>query len=469
MAWGQLSPPDISHDGRIVAFHSNAPAEGSGNDPTTPTVWVKDRDADGNGEFDDPTPAGSLLATSLRPIDLEPGGFADPPALSPDGRFVLAGTAVLIFAAAHAIDLSTGQFTLVAPGVKGSRALSRGGLSGAMLRFEFNPTDPDHLDPSIWGVDTAAVPILDTTSDGDLDDFLPAVFDTETEQTSFVSQGVSEMRVAGRNALFLTPEDRIGLFGSPGSDLNADGDSEDEVVSLWRDAAGPAEAVVDLGLAASAIQLSETCIAAIDADTSVLKIIDDIASATAQSWSDTGEQALDDLQIEGDFVAYRSPAGNLKIWDCQQGTATDTGGVAVDFVFRQPILAYRQAEQDPAPGDLNGDLDFDDLVLSIYDLGPPAQVFDTERAVVPCSLDICDRNLPYKIRGEGEGKTVVFFTREQDQGPLGSGCVDLDPGCDLDGNGEGTDEVIHRFDLPKARSLSAAGEGSGLAWTQRLR
>jgi Tol biopolymer transport system component len=77
----------ISADGRFVAFDSQAPNLVAGDANGQRDVFVRDRDADGNGVFDEP--GGSrTVRVSVSSSGVEADGDSQHPAISADGRFV---------------------------------------------------------------------------------------------------------------------------------------------------------------------------------------------------------------------------------------------------------------------------------------------------------------------------------------------------------------------------------------------
>lgn len=120
--------PAISADGRYVAFTSDASTLVDGAVPYQPTqAYLHDRDADGNGVFDEP----GGTTTSLVSAGLD-GGFADgnvdAARVSADGRYVLFGSQATTLTAAgnpdqrahlYRRDRLTGQTTLIDRAVTG--------------------------------------------------------------------------------------------------------------------------------------------------------------------------------------------------------------------------------------------------------------------------------------------------------------------------------------------------------------
>ena len=86
---------DISADGRFVAFRTGAPnlLPPPGDTNGTSDVFVHDRDADGDGIFDESGGAGSTVTerVSVGPAGLEANGGSgsERAHMSPDGRFIV--------------------------------------------------------------------------------------------------------------------------------------------------------------------------------------------------------------------------------------------------------------------------------------------------------------------------------------------------------------------------------------------
>jgi Tol biopolymer transport system component len=85
------SSPSISADGRYVAFESIASnLLGPGNDPNGKVdIFVHDRDADGNGIYDEPGPVGvSTVRVSVNSLGQEGNDDSSSASISEDGRYV---------------------------------------------------------------------------------------------------------------------------------------------------------------------------------------------------------------------------------------------------------------------------------------------------------------------------------------------------------------------------------------------
>src|SRR5262249_33158138 len=77
----------ISADGRFVGFEGTAPNPVSGDTNGQRDVFVRDRDADGNGTFDEPG-GSSTVRVSVSTSGAQADGDSQHPAISADGRFV---------------------------------------------------------------------------------------------------------------------------------------------------------------------------------------------------------------------------------------------------------------------------------------------------------------------------------------------------------------------------------------------
>jgi hypothetical protein len=123
---GPSGPPSVSADGRYVVFASTATNLVAGDTNGVSDVFLRDRDTDGDGIFDE---AGAVATTriSLGPGATQATGPSSQPAISADGRFVaFASTAPNLVAGANAasqiyrVDRTTGAVIRVSESAAGA-------------------------------------------------------------------------------------------------------------------------------------------------------------------------------------------------------------------------------------------------------------------------------------------------------------------------------------------------------------
>jgi cysteine-rich repeat protein len=446
--------PTLSGDGRFVAF-STADLVFPDVDPPglRRLVIVRDRDADGNGIFDEPEGDGTPRF-ALHAFGIENSWKLDGLSLSPEGRFLLVGldTAgdVDEEQAWRLIDLARGE----ALGQRGEpqqffdpdgeRPLAEDrlfrsiedltNLGGCCNNVHFG---------SVTGLDTANL-ANDLDADGRADDDLLSVLDTRVDPAELVTlEPAEEIRVDGGNAVFLVREVDVGPGGT---DLNGDADVDDRVVFTWESApAGqPANPAVNQQLAATHVAISGTALAALvpqpggDRHLHVAQL----PAPGPGSWSDTGI-AADQLAATPAGVTVRRTDGSLEVLDpATLASLATVPGPVTEFVAEGALVAFRVEETTVS---LNGDADTDDFVMRALFV-PAALVFDSGQAAVPCPYEACDPSVPYRITSP----VVRFLTREADQG------------SDLDGDGDANGIVFQTFNVAAARVDAYATVTRGL-------
>jgi WD40-like Beta Propeller Repeat len=464
-----LTAPAISADGRRIAFHSTVPTAyaAGGNDPGAYLI-LHDRDADANGVFDEPGGIESRRVPRSQLTRSQNGGsLLSAAAISRDGRKL---TQVLNAGDAWVdrVDLDSGIASQLATAAASSDNLTAGYASeSASSVYRSGGLVLD-------GASTL-VPPHDLSDDGDQDDVVLAVVDGRATPPPPVSPTVlgpaDRVAVAAGNAVFLRPESATG----GGVHLNADGDTNDRVVQLWRNHRPVTNAVTNLGLAAERVAISDQVVAALvseagegqllngDADMDDWVVyVNDLATATSGSWTSLFT-AADAIQAEGPWVAFTVPeAGQgtnlngdgdlndrvLRIYNTathQYLTLVDEDGVPLpgvgpavdDFVLGDQVVAFRVNEFDQGQN-LNGvapmggvaDGDLFDSVMEVADLAT-GTVYSSMQAAIPCPVEACDPRIPYRV----VGSKVTFLTLEADQG-----------GNDLDQSGDGgTGLVLQHF------------------------
>lgn len=402
----------VSADGRYVVFQSDmtnlVPGGTTGSHP-----YLHDRVTNTTRRLDvasDGTPSNGTF-------------FADT-ALSADGRTML---------------LSTNADNLLGPGGD-----NNGGSDVFVVR-------PDPADPA--GADALLFP------DGQLDDVVLESVDATTGTITTLCPA-DEVSVANGNAAFLRPESTTGTASCPGGSLNGDGDTADRVVQLSI-AAGPTQ---NLGLAATAVKLSSTLVAALvdeaaqgntnlNGDGDATDTVLEVHPVGAGVWTSVG-RAASSLAVSGNRVAFLVPEAQqgavslngdvdavddvLHVYEHGGFGLRNVGRAAEEFVLGEPtgtacgprhLVAFRTNEAAQGAGPLNGDGDTSDGVIQVYDIETNT-LTNLGQAVTPCRLEICDPATPYKV----EGASVKFLTLESEQNE------------DLDGNGIVGGLVLQRFD-----------------------
>jgi cysteine-rich repeat protein len=429
----------LSHDGRFVTFISLSSNLVPGDTNGTDDVFLHDRET------------GTTERVSLDRDGLQQAGFSLGARVSPGGRFVafdrVTGFQGMEEGDVFLMDRITGVGQILANTnlVSVVPTLSRGGLHVAYSHTPTLTSLGSLGNLRIVGIDTSDVG-ADASRDGDLDDSLLAVLDvgTGTVTTICPAEAVS---VSGSRIAFLRPESAgpspagNGKLGcptnaGPGSpaDLDADGDLDDQVVHLY--ALGGA--VENLEMPAEALALSSTHLVALVPSGLPSAAVPHVYDLTARSWTPLGGTGTA-IDVEGSTIVVRSANGRLRIFD---GTTLlfERDGV-VDFVLGSSSVAYRVRET--APDQLNGDGDFEDAVLHVFDL---VRELPTGQAATPCRFEICDPRLPYRVAGD----VVTFLTLECDQGSAAFDECEGGVGGDLDGDGRSGGIVVQTFNVRKA-------------------
>jgi hypothetical protein len=345
----------------------------------------------------------------------------------------------------------------------------------------------------------------DLTGDGDLDDTVLRALDLDSGEVRTLCPA-EQAAGTGDLLIFLRPEAAGNANGCPdgavvgsGTDLNADGDTDDLVVHLWRSGNEP----VNLGLEANAVAVSDRWVAALrteplqtrgtvfgDDNGPVSHLFVHRIDAAPGSWIDAGELA-DRLQISGSIVAFSRPEiligpefdGELPprendltgdgrgtpparvpfLYDADAGKLVPMMNVAngfhlsvADFVLGSRLFAFssdeftQQGTGEPSfRCDFNADGDCVDHVLFVYDIQREV-LHNTGQAVTRCPIEVCDPSQPFVVLGH----TVRFLTLESDQGE------------DLNGDGDIDDVVVQTFNAAAAREDGALSASPANAATR---
>ena len=464
--------PSISTDGRYVVFTRG------GTD-----TYVRDRDVDGNGIYDESPPAGSVLTTFLCSCGI--------PRISGNGRYVGLGTSVfdLLTGASQQVPgeaglsydgrytvFTSGLTNLVAGDTNGQAdAFVHDRVTGATHRVsvhtdgttQANETtnqvaiSPDgrhfafrtlasnlamgdtngFFDLYVHDVDTTDTD-SDLTGDGDADDTVLAVLDIPPVSPTPPPYPTprplcpsGQVATFNGKAAFLRPEAagdapalETGALACPtrapgtGS-LNADSDATDEVVHYWPGTG----AVQNYGLAATFVDLSGSYLGALV--------------------SEAGENAILNIPGDGDkrdTVVEVHPAGS--------GSWFNTGDQAEVLQMAGQYAVYITNEAKQGAGNLNGDSDLpantNDPVLRVFNAAtstpaactPVAPPVGATYAAPTCSSGVSRAAEEFvigdPILGCGGRQLVAFRVSEAKQG-----------NTDLNGDGDMLDNVLFVYDL----------------------
>jgi cysteine-rich repeat protein len=433
--------PSISRDGRFVAFSSLAENLVPGDTNGMMDIFVHDRQS---GE----TTRASVSSSGEQGNNHSPGvDFDGPgPAVSPDGRFV-----AFVSSASNLVAGDPGGGVYVHDRVtvetrrSGSGAGASSSAEGAFVAFASTDVFVRGPDPA----DLAA----DRSGDTRLDDTVLRVVDASAGPPASITDlcPADAVAVAGGRAAFLRPESagestNAGCTGPTltGPDLNGDFDEIDRVVHLWNGAS-----VSNLRCAATAVELSETRLAALvseegvfdfnldgDGDDAVAHVRSPTAAAGAtcdtSGWLNIS-LAGTAIGVSGDHVAVLASEVDQAADLNGDGDTVDTvlhlvdgstgqlhpqfvPTAAEEFVLGSTLVAFRtsegaQSSESPPDCSLNGDDDCGDAVLQVADLATGV-IVSSGQAAVRCELSACDPRRPYRVSQD----TVRFLTLEAQQG-----------------------------------------------------
>lgn len=456
--------PVVSADGRFVVFTSDADDLVAG-DTVGRDVFLHDRDADGNGIFDETGSGGrSTIRVSVASDGMQASTPSGLGAISGDGNVVLieslaanlvaddtnavqdlfrhervtgvTSRASLAYDGSESASPSTfnfldlpvarplshdGRFVVFGSGatdlVPGDTNAKNdifvrgvGGATCGNTTIEAGEDcDPPGAPAAACGGDdcSPSCQCNDFTQDGDLDDVVLRVFDTGTDALDTLCPADAVATAAG-SAAFLRPESGGAALGCPagtpvgdGISLNGDGDASDRVVHLWS-----GSAVENYRCAAGAVALSTTYVAA---------LVDEAAHGVGPL---NGDSDVDDK-----VLATRSatnPPAACSDW-------TPSGQAAEAIAISGAVVAMLTPESAQGDGPLNGDGDSDDRILQLFDaatgtLVPTGQA--AEDSVIGTNL-------------------IAFHTLESAQG------------TDLNADGDLSDSVLQVFDFATPGCLVA--------------
>lgn len=365
----------------------------------------------------------------------------------------------------YAHDWRTGITELVSrsnDNVSGDYVSIAGGLSrdGRTIAFQSSatnlvPGDANGFISDIFvrGIDLADAPIHDLNGDGDMDDVVLRVLDTGLGATGggSPSPAVADLGPAERvsvsngRAVFLQPE----LTGDPN-------DPERLVVAVADGAS-----VMRLGAAAVDVSISSHWIGALvpaaPGGGAPPSLIAQFHPIDAGGWVSTGFSA-DSILVSGSLGVFTAPAASTgatqpgipehSLFVIELGgsnpivrlgpSTTPATQPAADYVVGgrpgEELIAFRRRE---ASAELDGGLD-----LLVFDRSSGA-LLDTRMRARPCLLEACDPRVPYRV---GED-TVTFLTFEPDLS------------ADLNQDGDTVDLILQILNVRLALAKNDADAG----------
>jgi cysteine-rich repeat protein len=404
----------ISADGRFVAFNSDGSnlVAGDGNGVTD--VFVHDRDADGDGIFDETGPG--ERATVRLSVDVGGGdanGRSGNPSISADGRFAVFDS--------DACDLIPGDCVTTG---------DTNGFTDVFLRDRDADEDGIFDEPGAAttvrvSVDSAGAEGRGPSYDAEISaDGAVIVFtsgaanlvagDTNSFNDVFAYEGATGVVTA----LTVTPDGRVSDGHSAASALSGDGRFavfQSNASNLTGENGGSPS---DVYLHDRATRLTTRVHVALDG-----------------GFANEGAQPPPSISADGYTVAFLSRASDL--------VAGDTNGM--DDAFVRSVTA--------GSGDLSGDGTADDVVLRVLDAGSeqPSPITD----LCPAAAVAVAGGKAAFLRPETAGATPALAACPA------AALVGGNP--DLNGDGDGSDDVVHFWDGAAVQNLSRAATAVALS------
>ncbi len=483
-ASGASAAPDVSDDGRFVAFESAAslvPEDSNG----LVDVYVRDRleqstervsVASGGEQADDGSFGASISGDGSFVVFTSLAGNLVPG--TPSGANVyrrnrLTGTVEWLSVGAAAGNTS-------ATPDANTNGLSVAFASNASLVMNDSPTLDVFVRETGWGDDL--------NDDGDTidsllqafaaDDPLPGLRPGARVAAAFATTGF------GR-ALVGVPEasqggaNRNATSRIVGAAADGDSDALDTVLALYD---GASDQLQNLGVAGKGGAVSDVALCALvdeaqqngadlngdgDHDDAVLvtgELATLLASPGSKALTNTGIAASQTLAASSLCVFLAKDAGNvLEFYDVHTGAVVSTGLPATRFMVgpEQNLVAFRVPEA--GIGDLNNDRDTNDEVMHLVSTSAvfgaangaviTAQVANLGLQGVDCDLPACLALPLGSILGDG---SVSFLGTEPGQTRDPDNCLKTNSvGCDFNGDADAIDTVVH---LVRTRPASSPPE-----------
>ena len=384
---------DLSDDGRFVVFDSSASVLVGGDTNGANDIFIHDRDADGNGVFDEPGGV-TTRRISVASDGTQANGSSFAPRISSDGRYVaftssatnlvpgdpggaqvfltdrLSGTTEL-----ESVD-NNGQLGVGESGGGGSGTTNEAvDIAGDARTVAFETFagiaggDPNHSD-IVTRLRTTGSCAQDLTGDCDFADTVARVLDARAGSPTAVSLGeATQMAVAGGNAMILRPNGSVARyldrstttnvlsggvsvaasskFGAAlrheVSDVNLDGDTADTVATVTGLAPSTPQST-DLPYAASTLAIADTVDTgtspAYDAyDAAIALLVPEKQQGNADQTGD-GDRSDRIVQLAGVTVGATAPVVTpIPVHDAQGRSQP-----ADEVVLGSEIAAFRTTE-----------------------------------------------------------------------------------------------------------------------------
>jgi cysteine-rich repeat protein len=420
-----------SGDGRFVVFQSDAcdlvPGDcaGNGDNNGVSDVFLRDRDTDADGIFDEPGAANTVRITASGGI--QPNAETFEPRISTDGSSVLFVSLASNLVAGDtngfrdvfAFDRATGRVTAITVSPAGRIGNGNSGSPSVSVDGRY-VTFSTHARNLVAQDNTAGVGaylhdratrltarLHATPSGGPADGFVvPAVALSGDGSTAAYQSNATDLVAGDTN---MQPDIFVRGAAAGDGDLTGDGRATATVLRVLDAGTGPPSTLIDL-CPADAVSIAAGRAAFLRPEAAG----DTPALAACPSAPLIG--GAPDLNFDGDAAD-----AVVHLWD---GATTLNLGRAARAVALSPTwVAALVGEADEGDSDLNADGDRDDAVVHLHPAGAGAWT-NLGRAADTLAL---------------AGTRVAYLTPERAQGS-----------DDLNGDGDADDRVVHAYDAASA-------------------
>ncbi len=217
---GDCYRPQISSDGRFVAFTSFSTALVANDTNAASDVFLHDRDPDANGTFDEGN--GTTVRVSLSPTGAQLDTASDFPSLSSNGRYVAfsSGTGVYVY------DRNSGTTENITPTSNGASSFTSISADGqtvvytsAATNLVASDTNSNVLDVFVYNRTLTTTTLASVSQSGtqSTDDSLSPAISSDGRYVVFVTEAASlTTQVNGANATFDAVSAATGGSGGGG-------------------------------------------------------------------------------------------------------------------------------------------------------------------------------------------------------------------------------------------------------------